>query len=325
MNFTTQIPVAKTNCPIDYSSRIISVGSCFAENISEKFSWFKFRNTVNPFGILFHPLAIENMFRRFSADALFSENDIFYHNEQWHSFDLHSVMSHTDKSVFLSHINKAVGVHHAELKTMTHCIITLGTAWVYRHKESGKIVANCHKVPQNQFTKELLSVEDIRQSLENIYMLLKQMNPDLHCIFTISPVRHIKDGFTENQVSKAHLISALHHFLSKLNSPPFWGGVGGGDYFPSYEILMDELRDYRFYAADMLHPSQTAIDYIWSRFAEMQIAETAFAVMKEVDTIQKALTHKPFNPLSDAHQKFLQEITQKADNLHRRFPEIRFF
>ena len=179
-------------------------------------------------------------------------------------------------------------------------------------------MANCHKVPQKEFSKELLSPEIIKQSLQNILSMLDEANPDIDIIFTISPVRHIKDGFTQNQWSKANLISALHEVLT---TPPMGAG---GLYFPSYEIMMDELRDYRFYAPDMIHPNTIAIDYIWERFTESHISEEAHSTMKEVDAIQKGLQHRPFNPDSEEHKAFLEKLRQRAEKLKDKYPYISF-
>ncbi|HLA55682.1 MAG TPA: GSCFA domain-containing protein, partial [Flavobacterium sp.] len=185
--------------------------------------------------------------------------------------------------------------------------------WVYTNIDSGEIVANCHKVPQKQFGKILLSVDSIRESLANVIALLKNNNPEINIIFTVSPVRHIKDGFAENQWSKSNLISAVHQALS-LNQT----------YFPSYEIMMDELRDYRFYAEDMLHPNQIAIDYIWERFSETHISTAALSVMEEIGNIQKALAHKPFSPDSAQHRDFLQKLQGRIAELQSRHNHIVF-
>ena len=316
MNFNTKIPISKSSNPIDYDSRIISLGSCFAQNIGEKFSYFKFQNTVNPFGIIFNPVSIENLISRAVNNQKFTENDIFFHNDLWHCFEVHSELSHSDKTIFLDRLNQILSDFHLQIFKSTHFQITYGTSWVYRNKSSNSIVANCHKVPQSQFEKEILSVATIEKSIQNTIDLIQKVNPNCYFIFTVSPVRHIKDGFVENQRSKAHLISALHNFvtlsLSKCN------------YFPSYEIMMDELRDYRFYAEDMLHPSQTAIDYIWKLFSENYISEENFATMEEVCSIQKGLAHRPFNPNTASHQKFLNTLKNKIVKLQEQFPRINF-
>jgi len=318
MQFTTQIPIPKSDNPLDYNSRIVSLGSCFAVNIGQKLDYFKFTNTTNPFGILFHPPALEKCIGFAVNGKTFTGADIFFHNERWHCFEVHSDLSHPDKEMVLNHLNEAVSLANAEIKSATHLIITLGTAWVYRGIGTSELVANCHKVSQKEFTKELLSVVAIRQSLENIISLIQKANPNAQIIFTVSPVRHIKDGFVQNQHSKANLISALHEILATGNQQP------ATTYFPSYEIMMDELRDYRFYAEDMIHPNQTAIDYIWQRFTDAAIAPQAQETMKTVDSIQKGLQHRSFNPGSQQHREFLASIDKKIRALQQQYPHIIF-
>lgn len=315
MNFITKIPISKYYNPIDYHSKIISIGSCFAENMGEKFEYFKFQNTVNPFGIIFNPISIEKLIHRAINKIEFTESDIFFHNERWHCFEVHSDLSTSSSELLLANLNKVLHSFRSQIQEATHLIFTYGTSWVYRNKVSNEIVANCHKVAQNQFDKEILSVQTIEKAIQNTIDLVKKINPNCNFIFTISPVRHIKDGFVENQRSKAHLITALHS--SNIQHPT-------SSYFPSYEILMDELRDYRFYADDMLHPSQVAIDYIWIKFFENYVDEKEFATMQQVCDIQKALHHKPFNPNSESHQKFLKNLNQKINTLASKYPNIQF-
>lgn len=315
MNFITKIPISKYHNPIDYNSKILSLGSCFAENMGEKFEYFKFQNTVNPFGIIFNPISIEKLIHRAINKIEFTESDIFFHNERWHCFEVHSDLSTSSSELLLANLNKVLHSFRSQIQEATHLIFTYGTSWVYRNKVSNEIVANCHKVAQNQFDKEILSVQTIEKAIQNTIDLVKKINPNCNFIFTISPVRHIKDGFVENQRSKAHLITALHS--SNIQHPT-------SSYFPSYEILMDELRDYRFYADDMLHPSQAAIDYIWIKFFENYVDEKEFATMQQVCDIQKALHHKPFNPNSESHQKFLKNLNQKINTLASKYPNIQF-
>jgi len=324
MELITKIHIPKSNQPIDYNSRIISFGSCFAENMGEKLEYFKFQTTTNPYGILFHPLAIEKLISSALSEKQFTEKDIFFHNERWHCFDVHSDLSNEDKKMFIKQLNTTLLETKKALLDATHCIITLGTAWVYRFKKTNQVAANCHKVPQKAFEKVLLSIEEIETSLENSIAILRKVNPNIIFIFTISPVRHLKDGFVENQVSKSHLISALQGVLNKKNSPLLWGGDGGGDYFPSFEIIMDELRDYRFYAEDMLHPSQVAINYIWRRFVETWISEEVLPTMKEVESIQRDLRHKPFHKKSKAHVAFLSKLEEKIYQLQKKYKHIHF-
>ena len=318
MQFRTQIPISKINNPIDYNSKLFSLGSCFAENMAEKFDYFKFQNETNPFGIIFNPVSIERIIRRIVEQELFTEKDVFFHNERWHCFDVHSDLSNSDRQELLETLNKTLEVTNKQLKEATHIIITYGTSWIYRNVESEQIVANCHKVPQKQFLKELLAVDTIQKSIQDTINLIQTLNPNVKFIFTISPVRHIKDGFVENQLSKSHLFTALHSILKStiynLQS----------DYFPSYEIMMDELRDYRFYGEDMLHPNQVAIDYIWKRFSENYILPESISIMQEVDEIQKSLHHRSFNPESEQHQKFLAKLHQKIKFLGEKLPHIKF-
>lgn len=318
MEFRTQIPIPKSNNPIDYDSKIVSLGSCFAVNIGQRFDHFKFRNITNPFGILFHPLALEKFISYTLNNKEFKDADIFEHNNLWHCFDAHSDLSHPDKEVLLSNLTSACQSANAQLKEASHLIITLGTAWVYRNIENNNFVANCHKVPQKQFTKELLSVDAIKSSIESIITMVTRANPAITIIFTVSPVRHIKDGYTENQWSKANLISGLHQALNSADHKQ------NSSYFPSYEIMMDELRDYRFYAEDMIHPSAIAVDYIWERFTEAYTTSETNETMKLADTIQKGLAHRPFNPETSQHQEFLRKLSEKIIALQKQHSHISF-
>ena len=319
MNFTTKISIPKNDNPIDYNAEIVSLGSCFAENMANKFDYFKFKNSCNPFGILFHPLAIEKLIDFAVSEKQFSEEDVFFHNERWHCFDAHSDLSNSSQSTLIANLNTIVIATKLQLQAASHIIITYGTSWVYRNLESNAIVANCHKVPQAAFSKEILSIEAIEKSMQNTSDLIRQINPNVNFIFTVSPVRHLKDGFVENQLSKAHLISAIYQILESEIC-----NLKSAIYFPSYEIMMDELRDYRFYAEDMIHPSEVAIDYIWQRFSETSISEESHSIMKEIETIQKGLAHRPFNSNSESHQQFLSKLHDKIVKLQKQFPQIQF-
>ena len=316
MQFTTKIPIPKNHFPIDYSSKTLLLGSCFAENIGRKFEYFKFQSTTNPFGIIFNSVSLEKLIRRAVENKMFTENDIFFHNDLWHCFEVHSELSNSDKEEFLSNLNSVLESTHRNITSLTHCIITLGTSWVYRNIKTNEIVANCHKVPLKEFTKELLSIQQIEESLESIISLVHSVNPNCKFIFTVSPVRHIKDGFVENTLSKAHLITALHKTITHHPSPI--------SYFPSYEIMMDELRDYRFYAEDMLHPNPTAIAYIWEQFVNSTISEESKSIMIAIESIQKSLAHNPFNPNSESHQTFLKHLEVKIKKLQTSNPNLKF-
>ncbi|PNQ73849.1 GSCFA domain-containing protein [Hanstruepera neustonica] len=316
MKLQTQIPLqSEPYNQIDYHSKIVLLGSCFAENIGEKFNYYKFQHLQNPFGILFHPLAIEQLITNAINENEYQEQDIFFHNEQWHCFDAHSKLSDASKGSFLNTLNNQILLTSSFIKSCSHVIITLGTAWVYRHIESDSLVANCHKVPQKQFEKELLTVDQITESLEAIRVMLKSVNPKVSIIFTVSPVRHLKDGFIANSQSKAHLISAIHNVVEPRNQ---------SYYFPSYEIMLDELRDYRFYKDDMIHPNNLAIEYIWKKFQDVWISKEANSTLKEIEAIQKGLDHKPFNPNSESYQEFLEELKTKQQKVQEVYSHIIF-
>ena len=316
MKLQTQIPLQfGTDDLIDYHSKVVLLGSCFVENIGEKLEYFKFQNTINPFGILFHPMAIENSIN-FSIDKKeFSDEDVFLHNELWYCFDVHSKLSDSSKDNLLKSLNEGVDSTHEQINQSSHVIITLGTAWVYKLLESNKIVANCHKLPQNKFKKELLSVEEISASLKRVQEKIRLVNPKTTIIFTVSPVRHLKDGFIENTQSKSHLLTAIHQVVNAENK---------SNYFPSYELMMDELRDYRFYKEDMIHPNETAVNYIWEKFQKVWISPKSEVTMNDVDAVQKGLLHKPFNPQAKAHLQFLKHLEEKQKILTSEFSHIAF-
>ena len=309
MKLITQVPVLKSSKPIEYHSKILLLGSCFSENIGRKFEYYKFQSVTNPFGIIFNPISIEKLLHRVVNNKLFKETDIFFHNDIWQCYEVHSELNHVDKNIFLDRLNQVLFDFNNQINSITHCLITYGTSWVYQLKSTNEIVANCHKVSQDQFNKMLLTVASIEQSIQNTLSLIQSVNPSCQVTFTISPVRHIKDGFVENQRSKAHLIAALHP------TP---------NYFPSYEIMMDELRDYRFYFSDLLHPNELAIDYIWERFCESYVSESSYKIMEKVESVQKSIAHRPFNSDSESHKKFLDDLNQKMSKLQIEFPFMKF-
>ena len=316
MKFQTSIPLKKqTRNLIDYDANILLLGSCFSENIGNKLNYYKFQHIQNPFGILFHPKAIEQFITNVINGKTFTKEDLIYQNERYHSFNAHSSLSEVDENMILNNLNSQISTTQKFLENTTHLIITLGTAWVYRFIETDKIVANCHKIPQKKFLKELLNIVEIAESLEAIVSLIKSINPNITILFTVSPVRHLKDGFVQNMQSKSHLISAIHEVVNVRKNI---------HYFPSYEIMVDELRDYRFYAEDMIHPNQTAIQYIWERFTGVWFAENTASTLKEIDIIQKGIAHKPFNTKSEEHKKFLHNLSLKKELIISKHPHISF-
>lgn len=316
MKLQTHISLSKNiKNLIDYNSKVILLGSCFSDNIGKKLRYHKFQSVLNPFGILFHPKAIESVIKNAITKKEYTEEDVFFFNERWQSFTTHSKLSASSKEEALNQLNQASALINTALKSSTHIIITLGTSWVYRFLASGKIVANCHKVPQHKFKKELLPITEINKSLSSIISLVRKVNPNINFIFTISPVRHLRDGFIENQQSKSHLISALHQIIKNQKNI---------FYFPSYEIMMDELRDYRFYKEDMIHPNQIAINYIWEKFYENWLSDEAIDLKKQVIKIQRGLEHKPFNTDSNEYREFLSSLQKKIKALKKKYSHITF-
>ncbi|WP_291866746.1 GSCFA domain-containing protein [Maribacter sp.] len=313
MKLQTNIGLKPEKHQIGYNSKLLLLGSCFVENIGEKLKYYKFQTVQNPFGILFHPVTIENLITRAITSKKYTKESIFLHNERWYCFDAHSEVSANTPEELLQRLNMGLQHTREQIKKASHIVITLGTAWVYSVVETQKVVANCHKVPQKQFSKRVLSVKEIQDSLERITHHIKSINKEATLIFTISPVRHLKDGFVENQQSKAHLFTALHAHLENV-----------GCYFPSYEIMMDELRDYRFYKEDMVHPNTTAISYIWEKFTSVWMAEDVQKVMDKVNVVQKGLSHRPFNKDSQEHKTFLEALKKKKTYLEETYTFMKF-
>lgn len=325
MKLQTQIPLKPQENQIDYSSKILLLGSCFSENIGAKFDYFKFRNLQKPFGVIFNPISIENLIERAIAFNRFSEEDIFQHNGIWKCFEVHSQLDSLDKSEILSNLNNELLNLREAIHTSTHIIFTFGTSWVYRNLESDKIVANCHKLPQKHFKKELLLIDAVSKSIQNTIEKISSVNPEASIILTISPVRHLKDGFVENSLSKAHLIAAIQFSLNRKSDSDSYRNVKlKTSYFPSYEIMMDELRDYRFYSEDMLHPNKTAIEILWQKFSQVWISTETQHIQKEISSIQSGLLHRSFKNNSPEHLRFLKNLQHKIDKIQHDFPQISF-
>jgi len=315
LKLQTTIPLKPSGNPIDYHSRLFLVGSCFVENIGAKLEYYKFRTAINPFGILFHSEAIARFLEYAVSGKQLSEADLEELQGRFVSFDAHSALSASSAEETIKLLNEALVETKRQLTQASHIVITLGTAWGYRHLEQDKIVANCHKIPQKAFQKELTSVDAIAATTERILSAITKVNSEAHVIFTVSPVRHSKDGFVENQRSKAHLLAGMHQVLDESQHTV---------YFPSYELMMDELRDYRFYDRDLIHPNALAVDYIWERFSSVYFSEATQKTMQKVQEIQRGLAHKPFNPDSEAHQRFLRNLEAKKRALQVDFPHIQF-
>ena len=305
MKFRTEIKIPHYPIPLNYHSKIFGLGSCFVVNIKEKLDFYKFQNKINAFGTVFNPYSITNIVKRVVKQDFFTEKDLFFHENLWKSYELHSQFNSIEKDEFLKNANQKIKENHTFLKQTNFVIFTFGTAWVYVLKENKKIVSNCHKVPQKHFDKRLLKIDEIANEISSAIEFIKSINPDIKFLLTISPVRHLKDGFTENQRSKSRLIEAVHQVVD--NEQMF--------YFPSYEILMDDLRDYRFYNTDLLHPNEQAVEYIWEKFKDSLIDKTIFPIMQEVEQINKQLAHRNFQRNQFVEPKLLKKIKILQDKL----------
>lgn len=301
---------------IDHYSKILLIGSCFSENISRKLQFSGFDICENPHGIVFHPLAIERVVSDCLLKTPYKLEDLIFNGEVWTSLNHHGRFNNTDPEVVLDSINSNIRKAHSFIKSVSHLVLTLGTSWVYRHLEKNLLVANCHKIPQKEFEKQLLSPEEISTSLELIVAQVRQVNPSMSIILTVSPVRHIKDGIVENTLSKARLHEAVHRLIATQESV---------SYFPAYELMMDDLRDYRFYKSDLIHPNETAVEYIWEKFNETWIKPSAKQLMQQVHSIQRALQHRPLQADSEKFDAFQEKIKRQIQELQEKHPELKIY
>ncbi len=316
--FSTRINIPESFVKINYSHKVLTLGSCFAENIGNKLQNAYFLSFINPFGVLYNPMSIGLGIRYLLSDKEFTENDLFQSGSLWNSFAHSSAFSATTPDETLQKINSRLLASRYFLSETNVMMITFGTAWIFENKETDSIVANCHKLPANQFNRRRLTVDEIVAEFTEIIDLLRRQNPGLQFIFTVSPIRHWKDGAHENTVSK----STLHLAVDALGK-----AFENVEYFPAYEIMMDELRDYRFYATDMLHPSEQAVDYIWQRFAETYFSGETLELRKELEQLRNDLNHRPLHPDTVEYQQFLISLEKKRNTLIENYPFLkeRFF
>lgn len=297
---------------INIKDKLFLAGSCFTEQIGGKLAAHKFSIIENPNGILFNPVSIARSLTSYIEAKIYHQEDLFYFQELWGSWEHHTRFSALTAESCLQKINASQESAHAFLKSADWLLLTLGSAFVY-DREAGKVVANCHKMPTDKFQKHLLSTDAVVTHLDTLIYRLKQFNPGLRIIFTVSPVRHLRDGFVANNRSKATLINAVHHLVDKFENIY---------YFPAYELVIDDLRDYRFYAEDMAHPNYAATNYVWEKFIATCIDEPSQIVMKEINSINAARQHKAFNAQSKAHQKFLAAYLQRVQHLSQQHPYL---
>ena len=325
MQFHLPIEIRETGVRISYKHSVMLIGSCFTEHIGGFMKEHKFRMMQNPNGILFDPFSICNSIESYINGKIYTSVDLFRLNDVWNTWDHHSRFSDINDTACLEGINSSQQAAHDFLKKADWLIITLGTSFSYKltneagnfgsagNREEGYGVANCHRAPANWFRKTLLPIPDIISMLDNTYHQLRQFNPSLKIIFTISPVRHIRDGVVENNRSKARLIEAVHHMIGKFD---------GLYYFPAYEIVVDVLRDYRFYDADLVHPNYAATEFVMEKFKSTFIEKETILLMDEIRKIMIARNHKPMHPGTNAHKSFLQTSLERAIEIQDHHPLV---
>lgn len=308
MQFRTSINISPSPLSLDHAKRVVMIGSCFSEHIAERMRCAGFHVTSNPFGIMFNPASIAHTIERIATEQMYSADDLTLSGARWVSFDFHGDFASRNADEAVERMNRAVEQGAKALREADTVVLTLGTAWVYRL--NGEVVANCHKLPAQMFSREMMSVDEIVALLgETIQKYLH----DKHVVLTVSPVRHVADGLDGNSLSKAMLRVAAARLAEQFERV---------EYFPSFEIMNDDLRDYRFYAEDMVHPSSVAVDYIWERWCEWAIAPSTQKAMHEAERLWRAAHHRPSDPESEDHREFCRKMCERIESLSAIYPDV---
>jgi hypothetical protein len=315
MNFHLSFPITPFKEKIDYSQKLMFVGSCFSKNIGEQFQTYKFNGVINPNGILYNPVSIADSLIRITENKLVKKNELFFANECWNHWQFHSMFSNPNKQLCLSAINDSISGAFKFLKETDWLFITLGSAFVYKQNNTQQTVANCHKIPQKEFTKHLLTIDEIVANLLDLMGKLNAFNNQLKIVFTISPVRYIRDGVVENNISKARLIEAVYQLTTKMPNTI---------YFPAYELIMDDLRDYRFYQTDLVHPNEQAIEYVFKNLRAVSFDEETVLLFEKIKKIVTAKNHRPFHENTAAHKKFKETFIESCKQLIMDYPFLNF-
>jgi hypothetical protein len=309
IDFRTDVRITPSSYPITLKTPILTAGSCFADAIGQRLEQNKFHTLTNPLGVIYNPHSIHRTLRYAIHNELAAQHLYVQYQDVHLNYDFHSRFSSTKKRQLVDQLTNTIGSVHYFLKDTRWILITYGTAWVYNRVDTGEVVANCHKMPANLFRKNLMSEESVLRSFETFYNDLKSYNPNVRIILTVSPVRHTKDTLELNSVGKSVLRVACHSITQKFED---------AEYFPAYEMMMDDLRDYRFYKSDLIHPTEVAEDYIWEKFAERYFDVATKNFITEWQSVRQALQHKPFHPQSEQHQQFLKETLKKLEHLKSR-------
>jgi hypothetical protein len=318
LKFKLTLPSKRSEHSIGYRDNLFLIGSCFSENMGAKLNTHLFKVFENPHGVLFNPISVAQSLSDCINKKQYTEADLFELNEVWNSWQHHSRFSGVTNKEALEKINESINKAHAFLKTADHIVITLGSAWVYQLNSqspfaAGQVVANNHKAPAAWFDKHLMKPDALVLILKKMVEDLLQFNAHLQIIFTISPVRHLREGLVENNRSKAVLIQAVHEIVEAYKQTA---------YFPSYEYVIDDLRDYRFYAEDLVHPNYAASNYVWEKWVETYMNEETQGIMKQVAELHLAIQHKPFFAGSSQHKEFLQNCIAKSERLLSLYPYL---
>ena len=299
--------------PIIYTDNILLIGSCFTEHIYDRLHQHKFKVLSNPHGILFNPLSVADSLNGYIEGRQYRQDELFYLNELWNSWDHHTRFSHIDPAAALSGINQSQATAAEFVQKADWIMITLGSAFQYYLKETGKPVANNHRAPAQWFEKRLLPIDTIINALSNSLQKLFILNPFVRVLFTISPVRHIRDGVTDNNRSKARLIEAVHTLCEQFEKAHF---------FPAYELVIDILRDYRYFDIDFVHPNFLATSYVWEQFVKSCISPSVYDVMEQVREIVTARSHRARFPETEAHRRFLESYAARTIALMDKYPYL---
>lgn len=313
MEFHLSFPVAPLEPAIQYQDRLLLMGSCFAEEIGAKLQQHRFHTLLNPHGILYNPLSMVAALQRYLDGKAYTKAELFLHEDLWHSWDHHSRFSGTDPDAVLAGINASMEAATTALETGDWLVLTLGSAFVYQLKENNRMVGNCHKVSSASFYKRMVTPEEVVSALDNFMHRLFFRNRKINILFTVSPVRYVRDGVVENNLSKSVLLQSVHHLVNKFDRLY---------YFPAYELVIDDLRDYRFYKDDMVHPNETAIRYVWEQFVKAAVHPASQDVLKTVTDLLRAKEHRPFNPESSQHRQFLRTYAQRVKQLMQAHPDM---
>ena len=315
MKLFTPVEMPALPPTLNYDDSVMMLGSCFADRLGSRLVDAKFRCDVNPYGTLYNPLSISRALREILAEKHYVAQDLYFYNGCWHSGMHHGDFSSPQQAETLRLINERISRASQQIRSLKHLFITFGTAWVY--EEEGCVVSNCHKRQEPEFKRRRLAVEEVVDDYVKLMADMLAENADMEVTFTVSPIRHIRDGLHDNQLSKATLLLAVDELQKRLDSKLV-------HYFPAYELMMDEWRDYRYYASDMVHPSEVAEQLIWERFMELCMSRETQEQVKQVESVMRMLKHRPLHEDAETYKVFLKQLIEKIDQLTEKYPQLDF-